>query len=597
MHRSRVQRSFLIAGLLLLAMTGVRGQSAGQTAPDLYVLSIGVGEYHNYGSRDPRFATKDAKDIAAAVANIAKNRFANVHTELLLNEQATQAGIAAAMRRIIRSARAQDTFIFFYSGHGRSLESKRLGSQFYLIPSGFDVRQDQLETKAISASLLQTWFMQVECAHQFVAFDSSKSTGGFQDFKTEIDRENKRLAGLNRRDMVVISIRQWSFEFANMQNGLLTYVLLHGLGGGAAMATGDIDAGSLARYVNEQLPVVLKKNANAKARAIMRGYPGSGRPFVYFSGEDFPLGALGGESRASGARPGGPSAIGDHDPISYPASAKRDTYKQNPKCIYRSQPSTVAGDRKGKDRALLIAGDNYERWDRLVNPVFDAETLAGLLHERYNFETEVLENPDNDCFDDAADRYAAKEYAADSQLFIFYAGHGAYLDRRQDGFIIPRDARSEDDDLWGRSFLSHSLFRKMIDGVRCNHILLVMDACQSGSIGDDDRGGASAPEQACADASMFRGSTEDDFIGRLLSCKTRQFITSGDREYVPDGVRGKHSPFASQLLEALGRDSGGHSFVSINELYPIIQRVPGILPRHGYWGDDRGRGDFLFFLH
>ena len=598
--RGRFVERLTVFAVLLSAVIAVRGQSSDRTAPDLYVLSIGINSAETKGK--PRFADKDARDFVAALGRVADNKFSKVRSTLLINRQATEGAIAAAMKQIIRTARPQDTFVFFFSGRGRSVAEKRgQGTQFYLLPSGFNAGRDDLKTAAISAARLQYWFIQVECEHQFAAFDSSRSTAGFEDFKKNIDRENRRLAGLARRDIVLLAIKEWSFELPSMHNGLFTSVLVSGLNGGAALPTGEIDSRSLTSYVSAQLPVVLEKRANAKARAILRSYPGSGRPFVYASGEVFGLGAISAAGGVAGRSSSGPSPA--DDPIDAEterndlrAFSERDTYKQNPQCVYTSDPSTSIGDRKGKDRALLIAGDNYDHWDRLVNPVFDAETLATLLHDRYDFDVEVLQNPINDCFDDAALRYAAKEYAPDSQLLIFYAGHGAYLDRASSGFIIPKDARSEDDDIWGRSFLSHGLFRKMIDGIKCKHILLVMDACQSGAIEQEDErtdGGSGA----CEGADTFKRNTQEDVIGRLLSCETRMVVTSAYKEFVPDGERGKHSPFASELLQALLKQKGEDSFVSMNEIFPTIQRRLTILPTEDHWGNDRGRGDFLFFLH
>jgi len=598
MRRKYMQKIVLLIGMIFLGCVFGYGQiEKADSKPELYVLSIGVGHYQNYGSRDPRFATKDAQDVASALERVAADRFAKVHTTLLLNDQATRSGIAAAMRSIIQHARSQDTFVFFYSGHGKSLaDSKGRGSQFYLIPGGFDARRDKLTTSAISASQLQYWFIQVECDHQFVAFDSSKSTAGFQDFKENIDRENKRLAGIARRDIVVLSIKEWSFEFEHMHNGLLTYVLLHGLSGGAARTTGEIDARSLTNYVSDQLPIVLRNNANARARSIMRQFPGSGRLFVYSSGEDFTLGGVRGAQSVNSV-PGvfQRTSFVRSDRLGWPGPT--NAYVPDLKCVYSTQPSTSVTERKGKDLALLIAGNNYEHWDRLINPVFDAETLAATLRERYDFDTEILENPDNDCIDDAVKRYAVKSYQPDSQLFVFFAGHGVYLDNVKTGFIIAKDSRSVDDDLFGRTFTSHGLFRRMIGSIKCKHILLVMDACQSGTIDEGSSPQDAETESTCDDTGTFRGDTDSDLAARLLSCRTRQFVTSGDKEYVPDGEKGKHSPFASQLLQALAKDSSGTSFLSLNDIYPIIQRVPGILPRRGYWGGDRGRSDFLFFLH
>ena len=600
--RKRLVPPYILVPVLLLAVAGVRGQTVSTTATELYILSIGINNAQPDGK--PRFADKDARDFASALERVGSNKFSKINSTVLLNEQATKIGIAAAMKQIIRTARAEDTFVFFFSGRGKSVVQKRSqGTQFYLLPSGFDPVKGDPKTAAISAAQLQYWFIQVECEHQFAAFDSSKSTAGFEDFKKNIDLQNKRLAGLARRDIVVLAIKEWSFELPSMHNGLFTSVLVSGLNGDAALPNGEIDTGSLASYVNAQLPNVLKKNANEKARAILRSYPGSGRPFVYASGQAFILGATstsGGVS--SGSRTFGPApesdttdGVGQFDPVRF--SFLGDTYRQNPKCVYKTNPSTSTGDRIGKDRALLIAGNNYDHWDRLVNPVFDAETLADVLHDRYDFETEILENPSLDCFIDAAKRYKAKDYTADSQLLVFYAGHGTYLDGIDTGFLVPKDARAyEDDDVLGTSFLNQSSFHRMLGGFSCKHILLIVDACQSG-IQDQDTGGKDGSAGSCGGADAYKGNTEQDVIGRLLSCETRMVVTSAYKEFVPDGGRGQHSPFASQLLQALARDVAGYRFVSMNEIYPTIQRNLTILPTKDHWGDDRGRGDFLFFLH
>jgi hypothetical protein len=133
----------------------------------------------------------------------------------------------------------------------------------------------------------------------------------------------------------------------------------------------------------------------------------------------------------------------------------------------------------------------------------------------------------------------------------------------------------------------------MIGYINCRHILLLVDACQSGSIADgsSQEGG----ESECDDTSAYNSDSPDDKAARLLACKTREFITSGDKEFVQDGEPGQHSPFAGQLLKALQKDSGNDRFVSLEMIYPIIKDVRSVPPVRGNWSG--GRGDFLFFLN
>ena len=49
-----------------------------------------------------------------------------------------------------------------------------------------------------------------------------------------------------------------------------------------------------------------------------------------------------------------------------------------------------------KDYALLIATDRYDNWNDLVNPIFDASSIAKELEDRYGFQVEVLKDANQD---------------------------------------------------------------------------------------------------------------------------------------------------------------------------------------------------------
>ena len=420
----------VLAGALVVPASATRAQPP-QDKPDLYVISIGIKNYKaGLPGRIPTFAEQDARDMAAAFTTAAGTRFRSVHVDLLLGTEgkATLAGLNATLLKIARQARPQDTFIFFYSGKGRSIDRKN-DSQFYLFPS--DITPGPfMEKRALSASELEYWFLRIPCHQQLIAFDSSKSSRGFEDFKERIDMENARLARIAHRDMVVLSVKEWSFEFASLKHGLFTSMLLRALEGGAASASGEISARSLADYITRETPNVLARAATPKARVILRSDPASGLPYVYTSGDDFVLG-----SRTVGTER--PTMF---EKAGFVSARSVYTYRHNPLCTYTPGPAPAGLHRKGKDFALLIAENNYDHWPKLRNPISDATAIADTLSRRYGFQTEVLTDPTNACIDDAIERYSEKQYAPDSQLLIYFAGHGVYIDTRHTSFLVPRES-------------------------------------------------------------------------------------------------------------------------------------------------------------
>jgi uncharacterized caspase-like protein len=213
--------------VVLLSFTAVRAtdasssrrESIAPTKPSLYVLAIGICKYRNYPRRDPAYACKDARDFAATIEQVANRNFEKINMKLLVDYDANEASIESAMTEIIINAKAEDTFIFFYSGHGESAGSG-INQQFYLIPSDLDHgKKHGLKIHAISASKLQYWFLKVESQHQFIILDSHKSTRGFHEFKNRIDRENEILKPMVPRDVAILSIRSISLNLVGYRTG------------------------------------------------------------------------------------------------------------------------------------------------------------------------------------------------------------------------------------------------------------------------------------------------------------------------------------------------------------------------------------------
>ena len=249
------------------------------------------------------------------------------------------------------------------------------------------------------------------------------------------------------------------------------------------------------------------------------------------------------------------------------------------------------GGRQGKDYALLVAVDDYAHWRDLHNPVRDATTIASVLSETYGFEEpDVLVNPTKKAFTEKILEHVRREFRPHDQLLIFFAGHGHYDERPLDmGYLVFKDSRAQKDDPTRETYMRHAALLALVKRIPCRHVLLMLDACF---------GGAAFEEQL---EPVFRGSGDvmadvsvGEMIRRKMPIPTRKLITSGGKEYVWDGPRKGHSPFASRFLEALrsleGRKEGVLTYADV---FGHLQtaRPP---PFGGKMAGDRPGSEFLF---
>ena len=242
-------------------------------------------------------------------------------------------------------------------------------------------------------------------------------------------------------------------------------------------------------------------------------------------------------------------------------------------------------DANRNDYALFFATNNYDDFTDLVNPVDDARAIEKLMKEKYGFKTEFVEDPlYEDIYAKISD-YNTRRFNPQDQLFIFFAGHGTFDDNLKEGFIAARNTLLNDK---GRTtYIPHSILRQRLDNIQCEHIFLVMDVCFGGTLDPTlAKSRASSPYDQLSDEEM---------IIKKLKAPTRKFLTSGSKEYVSDGIPGKHSPFAAQFIRALKETGGkGDRIMTINDLVGYFDRLASV-PRFGKFSDrDDPTGDFLF---
>lgn len=238
------------------------------------------------------------------------------------------------------------------------------------------------------------------------------------------------------------------------------------------------------------------------------------------------------------------------------------------------------------DYAILFATNDYDNWPDLTNPVNDTRMIAKELRETYGYQVEIVEGGSQTDILTKIRGYAEKKYKPLDQLFIFFAGHGQYDETFGEGFVVTKESLAND--VAKTSYLSHNRLRSIVNNIPCEHIFLAMDVCFGGTF-----------DQAIAhrgvDDDIYKEASQAEMVTRKLMYKTRKYLTSGGKEYVPDGRPGMNSPFARKFLEALRGRGGKDLILSLVELNSYVETLKP-QPRMGEFGDNAPGSDFIFIV-
>lgn len=197
---------------------------------------------------------------------------------------------------------------------------------------------------------------------------------------------------------------------------------------------------------------------------------------------------------------------------------------------------------------LLVVGINkYEYWPQLNNAVKDANDLAGTLMGMYNFDfsnVTVLrdEQATRNLIYKTLRGYIEQVTPKDN-LVIYFSGHGHFDELLSEGYWVPVEAHLNAEG----EYLPNSSILKIIENINSQHTFLIADACFSGSLfGEQKRG----------------------FAENVEKYRSRWGLASGRLETVSDGAQGTNSPFATELLTYLRKNT--KEKITVSE---IIQSV------------------------
>jgi hypothetical protein len=150
--------------------------------PKLYALIVGISTYPDQLAL--RFAARDAKAVASALARHCRPLFGHVETRLVTDHQATRIGVLEGFSWLKSQMTQRDVGVIFYSGHG----AKDPEGVFYFLP--VDGNPNELLVSAVSEDQIKRVVESVPgrlillldaCHTGAIGGDRRKAVGGVAD--------------------------------------------------------------------------------------------------------------------------------------------------------------------------------------------------------------------------------------------------------------------------------------------------------------------------------------------------------------------------------------------------------------------------------
>jgi hypothetical protein len=194
-------------------------------------------------------------------------------------------------------------------------------------------------------------------------------------------------------------------------------------------------------------------------------------------------------------------------------------------------------DSKTSRYALVIANQNYRKYEKLSTPHADGDAIKSMLEKRFGFEVTLLRDATRRDVLAALALLRAKAAASD-QVLVYYAGHGEMDPITQRGYWVPVDGEQKNTANW----ISIIDVSDQLAAMQARHVMVIADSCYSGTM---TRSAIPQIDQAISE------DARRSALDQLSRNRARVAMTSGGLEPVVDGGGGRNSIFARSLLDVL----------------------------------------------
>jgi hypothetical protein len=227
--------------------------------PASVALVIGISRYRYLR---PLPTMRDAEDVAALLAAPDRGGYDPARVQLLLEEEATRAGIEAALLRLRRDAVAGTTALVYYSGHGGHVAETDPPESFLLPVDAVADNAETLRRTAISSDGLMGALRQLAADRVTVILDCCHAGGIGEPKNAQAVRLQPGVSdqlleqlktGTGRAIIAATRASEPAFVRAGERNGVFTHHLLAGLRGEAATSPGVVRIFDLFDYVQKKV--------------------------------------------------------------------------------------------------------------------------------------------------------------------------------------------------------------------------------------------------------------------------------------------------------------------------------------------------------
>ncbi|BAZ29736.1 WD-40 repeat protein [Cylindrospermum sp. NIES-4074] len=254
----------------------------------LWLLLVGVNQYHDKRLPSLRYSAVDCQILAEALTGAIQEQFPQKEVNIyhdFAQKQPLLTTVRTHLQQITNAAQPLDTILFYFSGHGMLQPENQ---QAFLCLA--DTQKDNLQNTGLAVQELLQLLGNSKAQNQLVWLDACHSGGmtlkGVNPTPQLVEVLQQRAAkSKGFYALLSCDTEQQSWEFPELGHGVFTYYLMRGLQGEAADAQGLISADGLYRYIYHQTLQYIDKT-NQQLRLINQQKRGKGDTQLF---SEYPL--------------------------------------------------------------------------------------------------------------------------------------------------------------------------------------------------------------------------------------------------------------------------------------------------------------------